>query len=394
MPTTTPEPTPDGLPPTPGPDAAPSSPAPMPPEPPAPGRLRVARAVVARRRLRAALRLQPARARRVHLAAGVQAGLGAALALGLTHLSPWPHLAGFTALGAMATLYGRFDPLRPRLRVVTVVAGLLVGAMAVTSLAVLLTTGLVVPLLVVGVVAGFSTSVTVARGIGAPGATIVVFAAGACLGPVESLADVGARTVAGAGGAALAFAIVVGLDRLRPRVLVPPAVARAVGSGPEAPRGRETLAAGVRVLVGASVAGLAVHALGGHHPAWGAIGAAAVLQGAHLQIHVDRALQRALGTTVGALVAAGIFWLDLSFWPTVATVAVLQVVTEVTIGRSYAIGQMTVTPMALLVSELAAPTGGATLPLERVVDTVLGVVLGVVAALVLSDRASRSAAHG
>lgn len=363
--------------------------------PPVPGRIAHARAALDHRQLRGALRLQPARARRVHLAAGLQAGLGALLALGLTHLSPWPTLAGFAALGAMTTLYGRFDPLRARLRVLGVVGLLMVGAIAVTSVAVLCSSGLavplVVPLVVVGIVAGASTAVMVSLGIGAPGATIVVFGAGASLGPVGSLADVGQRTLAGIAGALLAVVLVVVTDRLRPRVLVPPVPPGA--PLPDVLDGRANVATGVRVLVGATAAGLVAYAAGAQHAAWAAIGAAAVLQGTHLQLHVDRALQRALGTAGGALVAAGLLSLGLDFWPTVVVVAVLQVVTEVTIGRSYALGQLTVTPMALLVSELAAPSGGAGLPLERVADTLLGVVLGILATVILSTRAQRAQHH-
>ena len=95
----------------------------------------------------------------------------------------------------------------------------------------------------------------------------------------------------------------------------------------------------------------------------------------------------------GRAIAAGLLSLGLDFWPTVVVVAVLQVVTEVTTGRGYALGQLTVTPMALLVSELAAPSGGEGLPLERVADTLLGVALGILATVILSTRAQRAQHH-
>ncbi|MFC3088297.1 hypothetical protein [Tabrizicola soli] len=50
--------------------------------------------------------------------AGVQAGLAAAIALPLIWLSPWSHLIGFAALGALVALFGRFAPSESRSRII------------------------------------------------------------------------------------------------------------------------------------------------------------------------------------------------------------------------------------------------------------------------------------
>jgi len=57
-------------------------------------------------------------------------------------------------------------------------------------------------------------------------------------------------------------------------------------------------------------------------------------------------------------------------WTIIALLLVLQFATELIIGFNYGLGQILVTPMALLMSHLAAPNiAGAALALERVIDT-------------------------
>lgn len=106
------------------------------------------------------------------------------------------------------------------------------------------------------------------------------------------------------------------------------------------------------------------------------MGALAVLQGTHLHINMNRALQRTVGTTVGAVLAWLLLIQDPSVWILIAVLVALQILTEV-IGANYALGQV-VTPMALLMTllmtHLAAPqAGGPAMAPERVLDTLLGV---------------------
>jgi len=151
------------------------------------------------------------------------------------------------------------------------------------------------------------------------------------------------------------------------------------------------LRASARVAFGAGLAASLAHAIGAAHPAWAAMGTVAVMQGVHLQVNMNRALQRMLGTVVGA----GIVWLILSSepsaWTVIASVAVFQFLTEVVIGYNYALGQVLVTPMALLMSYLAAPPGtaGASMAGERILDTVIGATLGLVLAVIASNVEDR-----
>ncbi|KAB0276798.1 FUSC family protein, partial [Klebsiella pneumoniae] len=59
-------------------------------------------------------------------------------------------------------------------------------------------------------------------------------------------------------------------------------------------------------------------------------------------------------------------------------------ITEVTIGFNYALGQVTVTPMALLMTYMASPAPASNMPVERVVDTIVGAAIGIVFAVIFS----------
>src|SRR5690606_7340031 len=73
----------------------------------------------------------------------------------------------------------------------------------------------------------------------------------------------------------------------------------------------------------------------------------------------------------------------------VLAIVVFQFVTEVIIGFNYALGQITVTPMALLMTHLASPVAHADMPVERVLDTMVGAALGIALALVFSSLDER-----
>ena len=77
-------------------------------------------------------------------------------------------------------------------------------------------------------------------------------------------------------------------------------------------------------------------------------------------------------------------------WTVIALLVVLQIVTEMVIGTNYAFGQITVTPMALLMSYLASPSAdGAGMASERVLDTLIGISIGVVLAVLCSTMDDR-----
>ena len=74
----------------------------------------------------------------------------------------------------------------------------------------------------------------------------------------------------------------------------------------------------------------------------------------------------------------------------VTAIVLFQFITELIIGFNYALGQITVTPMALLMTHLVAPAANSNLPVERVIDTIVGAALGIVLALIFSSADDRA----
>lgn len=325
---------------------------------------------------------------RIFAIAGVQAALAVLLAMVATHFSPWPHLVGYASLGALAALFGRFAMVERRIRVVVICALLLALGVLVPSLASWAGALPWMMALVLALVAGASTVAVSWWGLGGPGAVIIVFAAGAAYHPVGGGAEVLARVLATLAGGVVAVLTCLVTDRWRATELkalrLPPV---------HAPPWSHQWIAAARITTCAALAAWMAFMLGWHHPAWAAIGAVSVLQGGHLHITMNRALQRMAGTIVGSVIVWAMLAQQPSFWMVVAAIVVFQFLTEVIIGYNYALGQITVTPMALLMTYLASPTVAASMPVERVLDTILGAVLGIVFAVVFSSVDDRMHLH-
>ncbi|GAA1712965.1 hypothetical protein GCM10009809_06360 [Isoptericola hypogeus] len=148
---------------------------------------------------------------------------------------------------------------------------------------------------------------------------------------------------------------------------------------------------GVRVVVAGLVAGAVALVAGFGHPAWAQLGSTATLQGTTPHHAVVRALQRGAGTVAGALLAWPLLAAHLSFAATCAVVVVLQVVTEIVVGRHYGLAMLTITPMALLMTSLGVAADPAGIALSRAVDTVVGVALGVLAVVLIHPRRTATA---
>ncbi|MFG1250118.1 FUSC family protein [Xanthobacter flavus] len=317
--------------------------------------------------------------------AGLQASLAAAIALPLALVSPWPHLVGFASLGTLAALFGRFAPQAGRGRIVLLCAMWLTVSVLVMSTAAWLGAPYLLQLALLALACGLFFFVANTGQYGPPGALIFVFAAGAAMGHVSSWREVVERATATALAAGLTWLICVGTEAFRQQ------------ETPESPFPVEPvrpldhrLIAAARITLGSAIAAFAAYAAGAAHPAWAAMGTVAVMQGMHLHISMSRAMQRMSGTVVGA----GVVWLILSqepsVWSVVALLIFLQFATEMIIGANYALGQVLVTPMALLMSYLAAPgAAGTAMAPERVFDTLVGAIIGIVLAVVCSTLDDR-----
>ena len=316
---------------------------------------------------------------------GLQASLASGITLVVGLFSPWPHLSGVAALGALAVLFGRFAPEGRRARVVLIAAFWLIFAVLGMSVAARLGASMPVRLALLALACGFYFFVVNTMRLGLPGALIFVFAAGASMGDVASWQEVGQRGVAMVLSGGVAWIIALAFEGLRH--IAPPGAPTPVE--PVRPLDHRLFAAG-RITLGSALALFLAHACGSEHPAWAALGVVAVMQGTHLHISMNRALQRMGGTILGA----GLVWLVLvqepSVFIVVALVVALQFVIELVIGANYAFGQIFVTPLALLMSHLAASgAGGATMAAERVLDTIAGACIGIIVAVLFSTLDDR-----
>jgi uncharacterized membrane protein YccC len=149
---------------------------------------------------------------------------------------------------------------------------------------------------------------------------------------------------------------------------------------------RPLLPVALRCALGAAVAGWASLALGVGRPYWAIVTAAAVFQ-ANTVLSWHRVVQRAVGNLTGVLLFAAL--LPLARTTSLALVLLIAAChfgAEATISRNYWLGSTFVTPMALLLGDLTARHDGLPLVTDRVVDTVIGVTVGLAACVVVPNR--------
>ncbi|MER8224658.1 FUSC family protein [Streptomyces sp. NPDC094143] len=141
-----------------------------------------------------------------------------------------------------------------------------------------------------------------------------------------------------------------------------------------------------RTALGCALAGYASLALGIGRPYWALVTAASVYQ-ANIALTWNRAVQRVVGNVVGVLVFAAVVPLaHLGGAALVLCCVAFGFAAEALISRNYWLGSVCVTPMALLITEFAGRQRPGELMTERVVDTVVGALVGFVAALAVTDR--------
>ncbi|MGW0606770.1 FUSC family protein [Streptomyces sp. NPDC002644] len=145
-------------------------------------------------------------------------------------------------------------------------------------------------------------------------------------------------------------------------------------------------AVALRTLLGCALAGWASLALGVGRPYWALVTAAALFQ-INLTLTWSRGVQRVVGNLAGvALFAALAPVAHLNRWTLVLTCLALNFGAEALISRNYWLGSVCVTPMALLVTEYAHWQSTPELVLDRTVDTLVGALVGLAAAVVVTDR--------
>jgi uncharacterized membrane protein YccC len=116
------------------------------------------------------------------------------------------------------------------------------------------------------------------------------------------------------------------------------------------------------------------------------VAAVVVLSGPDLLSRLTRGVQRVVGTLLGLGVAAVVLAWHPQGVTAVLAIVVLQVLTELFVGRNYAVALLFITPLALLMGQLAHESPVGPLLRDRLLETVLGAVVGAVVLLVVPDR--------
>ncbi|MGW5639136.1 FUSC family protein [Streptomyces sp. NPDC003832] len=182
-----------------------------------------------------------------------------------------------------------------------------------------------------------------------------------------------------------------GVRRLPGRTATTPA---APERPPLWPRLRPLAPLAARTALGCALAGYASLALGIGRPYWALVTAAALYQ-ANLTLTWSRGVQRVVGNLAGVLFFAALAPLaHLGPAALVLCCLALNFGAEALIGRNYWLGSVCVTPMALLITEFTGFQEPGTLITERVVDTLVGALVGLAAALLVADRGAGDRVEG
>jgi len=293
-------------------------------------------------------------------------------------------LSVYASFGAFAALYGRTDLPRTRVRMQAVAGTVLVSCMLVGTALSALATPAIASVTVVALLAAVVTLFAYRAQWHPPGALFAVFAAGATASFPASAETF--LTVILVGGASVLWSLLVTTAFIlarrgswrRPARTRPP-----IGSV----AWEMTATVGVAALL----AGVAGALLVGTHWYWAMVGAVAAVGGAHVTARLIRGVQRLVGTLLGVLIAAGLLALDLPPWVVLLVAVALQAGAELFVGRNYGIAMLFITPLALLMVSLASPVAPEMLLRDRVIETVIGVAVGTVVAIVSAGLRRRSA---
>jgi uncharacterized membrane protein YccC len=142
----------------------------------------------------------------------------------------------------------------------------------------------------------------------------------------------------------------------------------------------------LRTALGCALAGYVSLALGVGRPSWALVTAASLYQ-ANVTLTWSRGVQRVTGNLLGVVAFAVL--VPLAHTGQAALVLcclALNFGAEALIGRNYWLGSVCVTPMALLITEFAHAQRPGELMTDRILDTLVGALVGFLAAVAVTDR--------
>ncbi|MET9896457.1 FUSC family protein [Streptomyces sp. NPDC006465] len=142
----------------------------------------------------------------------------------------------------------------------------------------------------------------------------------------------------------------------------------------------------LRTALGCALAGYVSLALGVGRPYWALVTAASLYQ-ANVTLTWSRGVQRVVGNLLGVLAFAALAPLaHVGQAALVLCCLALNFGAEALIGRNYWLGSVCVTPMALLITEFARSQQPGELITARVLDTLVGALVGFAAAVAVTNR--------
>ncbi|MGW5521162.1 FUSC family protein [Gordonia sp. NPDC003950] len=296
--------------------------------------------------------------------------------------------AGLAALGALVSAFCRPDPYPVRATRLVTLGVAITGAIAVGATLGASSAPLVVEIVVISLLAGVASYLVSALHIVGPGAVILVFAATGAAGFAHDAADVGRAVTATVVGAVIGIAAALAPWLLRsarsttaPDSATRESLWRSLVGGRSAVGHRHLLVIAGRMTTASAISAAIAAGVGLAHPMWAAMGAIAAMQGVSYHHTVSRGFARLLGNVAGAVIAAALLALPLGYWGAVAAIIVFQTLAEIFSTVNYALCSTAVTPMALLLTGLGAGLSPQ-MALDRVGDTVIGIVLGIVVAAI------------
>ncbi|KZX22360.1 FUSC family protein [Rathayibacter tanaceti] len=324
----------------------------------------------------------------------VRAGMSIAAPLVALWAADRTDLALYATFGAFTALYGRQHTHRPRLGMQLSAAAFLVASVTIGSAVALSPQRewLIIPVVVAVTVA--AAYLSDALHWHPPGPLFPVFAVTACASVPTEPARIPLAFALAAGSAA--FALLVGASGSalpRARRLTPTPWRTSFRAAATRPATRSAMLRFGSVVL---LAGTIPTATGLGHPYWAMVSAVAAVSGVDAGARLVRAGQRMLGTVVGVLIAAGLLALPLPPLAVIVVVVLLQMTAELFVGRNYGLTLAFVTPLAILMVELAHRTDELVLLRDRALETALGVLVGVASTLIAhsASRRGQRIAHG
>lgn len=155
---------------------------------------------------------------------------------------------------------------------------------------------------------------------------------------------------------------------------------------PPMPRAERQRIQLIRCGVVVAISGLLATLTGIGHPYWAMVASVTPLTVFTFRGQLVRGVHRAVGTVLGVVVAAGLLLLPLPVPAMLLIAAALFAGAELLVVRHYGAALVVVTPLALLSMQMAHPEPVGVLVLDRLIETLIGVAVGLLAAVITRDR--------